>query len=143
MKGGYDLAPGHDALECLPAGAICGTYHPTALYDLIGAALLLGLLWWMLSRPWRPGTLFAVWVGWYGLQRFLIDFTRIGNDMDRMGGPFTWSQWVGLAAGIAALGWLIWGRRGDPQPEPADEGALRVHGRAATRDGPDSNGQST
>lgn len=111
VRGGYDLAPGHNALECLPVGAVCGTYHHTALYDLIGAAVLFGVLWWMLGRRWRPGVMFAVWVGWYGLQRFAIDFTRIGNEMDRMAGPLTWSQWVGLGAGLAAIGWLVWRSR--------------------------------
>ncbi|MGH8945551.1 MAG: prolipoprotein diacylglyceryl transferase family protein, partial [Acidimicrobiia bacterium] len=111
VRGGYDLAPGHNSLECLPVGAICDTYHHTALYDLIGAALLFGVLWWMLRRHWQLGVIFAVWVGWYGLQRFAIDFTRIGNDMDRMAGPLTWSQWVGLGAGLAAIGWLVWRSR--------------------------------
>lgn len=143
VKGGYDLAPAHDALECLPDGAICGTFHHTALYDLIGAAILFGVLWWMLSRHWRPGTLFAVWVGWYGLQRFLVDFTRIGNDMDRMAGPFTWSQWVGLAVGIVALGWLIRERRGRTEPPPTDGGDSRALDQAAGRDRPHSTGQST
>ncbi|MPZ51367.1 MAG: hypothetical protein GEU79_01305 [Acidimicrobiia bacterium] len=111
VRGGYDVAPAHNALECLPEGAVCGTYHHTALYDLIGAAVLFGVLWWMLRRRWQPGVMFVVWAGWYGLQRFAIDFTRIGNDMDRMAGPLTWSQWVGLAAGVAALGWLVWSWR--------------------------------
>lgn len=111
VRGGYNLAPGHNSLECLPVGELCGTYHHTALYDLIGAALLFGVLWWMLRRHWRPGVMFAVWAGWYGLQRFAIDFTRIGNDMDRMAGPLTWSQWVGLSVGLAAIGWLAWRNR--------------------------------
>ncbi|MGH2695620.1 MAG: prolipoprotein diacylglyceryl transferase [Acidimicrobiia bacterium] len=117
VRGGYDLAPGHNSLECLPIGTVCGTYHHTALYDLIGAAALFGVLWWMLHRRWRPGVMFAVWVGWYGLQRFAIDFTRIGNDMDRMAGSLTWSQWVGLTAGLAAFGWLVWQRRGHADTE--------------------------
>lgn len=114
VRGGYDLAPGHNALECLPVDALCGTYHHTALYDLIGAAVLFGVLWWMLRRRWQPGVIFAVWVGWYGLQRFAIDFTRIGNEMDRMAGSLTWSQWVGLGAGLSSIAWLIWRRRTTP-----------------------------
>ncbi|MGH8925599.1 MAG: prolipoprotein diacylglyceryl transferase [Acidimicrobiia bacterium] len=108
VRGGYDLAPAHNALECLPVGAVCGTYHHTALYDLLGAAVLFALVWLMLRRRWRPGTVFAVWMGWYGLQRFAIDFTRIGNEMDQMAGPITWSQLVGLTAGLTAAGWLAW-----------------------------------
>lgn len=107
VKPGYDLAPQHNALECAgSADRICGIYHPSALYDLIGALVLLGVLLW-LGTHWparRYGQLFALWVGWYGLQRFLIDFTRAGGpNADQMIGVLTWTQLSGLIAGVAGI----------------------------------------
>ena len=105
VKGGYDLAPQHDVLECLEG--ICGTYHHSALYDLIGAVALLGALLY-LRKFWSTrhyGQLFAVWMMWYGFQRFLIDFTRLdaakdGLIADSVMGPFTGSQWGALATAV-------------------------------------------
>lgn len=111
VKAGYDLAPQHDALECLED--ICGTYHHSALYDMLGSALLLGAIF-LLRRAWktaRYGQLFAVWMTWYGLQRFVVDFSRLeaakdGTTADSVMGPFTGSQWGGLAAGLGGV--LLW-----------------------------------
>lgn len=122
VKSGYDLAPQHTALECGTLGKVvseitCGVYHPTWLYDMLGAILLLGVLTWV-NRVWKRrhyGQMFSLWVIWYGAQRFLIDFTRQvpveqGLDASRAAdavlGPFTWSQWSAL--GMVVLGfWLI------------------------------------
>jgi prolipoprotein diacylglyceryltransferase len=51
-----------------------------------------------------------MWAGWYGLQRFLIDFTRNTDlpNADATAGPFTWSQWTGLAVGIASTAIVLW-----------------------------------
>ena len=119
IRPGYDVAPQHNRLECTVAevGEFCGVYHHAALYDMVGAAVLLGFLYWLCYRSrlaLRYGQLFAVWLAWYGFQRFLIDFTRLALDIngDRTLGVLTWSQWSGLAAGIAGLAGLIWlGRR--------------------------------
>lgn len=116
VRPGYDLAPQHDGLEqlCAELGQ-CGPYHHAALYDMLGAALLLGFLY-VLARRVRLhyGQLFVSWAGWYGLQRFLIDFTR-NTDLegaDATLGPLTWNQWSGLAIGLAAALLLRWlGRR--------------------------------
>lgn len=127
VKPGYDLAPQHNGLECVTASAgpdglcrvpggegLSGIYHHVAMYDLVGAALLLGLLY-LLARRWstiRYGTLIFVWAAWYGLQRFALDFLR-NTDLpgaDATAGPFTWNQWTGLAAGvlaIVAVGWIV------------------------------------
>lgn len=124
LKPGYDVAPQHDALEvlCETAGQ-CGPYHHAGLYDLLGAALLLGLLYLVQRRAsrLRYGVLFTIWVGWYGLQRFLIDFTRNteeffsslppGIDLDGSDatiGPFTWNQLSGLTLGVLAVVVLVW-----------------------------------
>lgn len=121
VKPGYNLSPQHDILECTVGQAvngICGTYHHTALYDLIGAAVLLGFVIW-LRKTWTTrhyGQLFAVWVMWYGMQRFLIDFARleaakIGTVADSVMGPFTGSQWGALAgAATGVVLFLRWRR---------------------------------
>jgi phosphatidylglycerol:prolipoprotein diacylglycerol transferase len=113
VKPGYDLAPQHDGLEILcETQAQCGPYHHAALYDMLGAAVLLGMLW-LVARHWsriRYGTLFGLWVAWYGLQRFVIDFTRNTGlpGADATAGPLTWSQWSGLTLGLAALAVVVW-----------------------------------
>ncbi|HEX5630061.1 MAG TPA: prolipoprotein diacylglyceryl transferase family protein [Acidimicrobiia bacterium] len=139
VKPGYDLAPQHNALECATtarADGLCavpgspdlaGVYHHVALYDLIGAALLLGLLY-LLARRWtqiRYSTLILVWGAWYGLQRFVLDFMR-NTDLpgaDATAGPFTWNQWTGLVAGVIALGLAAWVtvRRRTPVVSAADD----------------------
>ena len=128
IKPGHDVAPQHDALECTVAEAvdgICGTYHHTALYDMLAAiALLLFLLW--IRRKWTSlhyGQIFAVWMTWYGTQRFFIDFARIGAvNSDRMGGSLTWSQWAALAAALAGIGLYYWLRR-NPIVSPKEDKA--------------------
>jgi prolipoprotein diacylglyceryltransferase len=128
VKPGYDLAPQHDVLECATSpggpGDLCpvpdiasiagaveagapGVYHHVAAYDLLGAAVLLGVLY-LLTRRFElsPGRLFFLWVAWYGLQRFLLDSLRFGLG-DATIGPFTWNQVSGLAAGVGGL-FLLW-----------------------------------
>lgn len=114
IRPGYDVAPQHDGLECALAtvGEYCGVYHHAALYDMLGAAVLLGVLIWIYRSAGtrlRYGQLFAVWAVWYGLQRFLIDFTRLALETggDRTLGPLTWSQWSALAAGAGGLALLV------------------------------------
>ncbi len=125
IKPGYDLAPQHGNLEtqCTDAtvglDGFCGVYHHVAVYDMIGAAILLGVLF-ILYRRFRLhyGQLFFIWVAWYGFQRFLLDFLRFGMG-DAEIGSFTWNQLSGLAAGVVGL-ILVWyiGRR---QPEVSPE----------------------
>ena len=110
VKPGYDLAPQHAALECTASQAgsngLCGVYHPVAAYDLIGAAVLLLVLVVAARRiSLRTGQLFGLWMAWYGLQRFLLDFLRSG---DATIGPITWNQLSGLIGGLAGLALLWW-----------------------------------
>jgi len=122
LKPGYDISPQHTALEQLcNVNGICGPYHHTALYDMIGAAVLLGLILYLIPR-WRGrhyGQMFALWGMWYGFQRFLIDFTRLGaardgTIADSVMGPFTGSQWGALAAALGATGLFLWFRSRTP-----------------------------
>lgn len=128
---GYDVAPQHDQLEALcETLAQCGPYHHTALYDLLGAAVLLGVLLG-LARVWRGrhyGQIFALWALWYGFQRFGIDFARLGaakdgTVADSVMGPFTGSQWGGLATAALGGALFLWFRRNDVV---SPEGDLRL-----------------
>ncbi len=128
IRPGYDVAPQHDALECAVGGAdgLCGVYHHVALYDLLGAAVLLGVLTLLARRRLRYGQLFSVWVLWYGLQRFLLDFLRYGMG-DRTLGPLTWNQVSGLGAALLGAGLLVWfGRRSPVVSEETDRGLAAV-----------------
>ena len=125
IKPGYDVAPLHNALECDEAtvglDGFCGVYHHVGLYDLIGAVILLGALYFIYRRfSLHYGQLFFIWVAWYGLQRFVLDFLRFGTG-DAEIGAFTWNQVVGLAAGVGGL-ILVWymGRR-NPVVTPEED----------------------
>ena len=116
IKPGYDVAPLHNSLECdettVGLDGLCGVYHHVGLYDLFGAIILLGALYFIYRRfSLHYGQLFFIWVAWYGFQRFVLDFLRRGTG-DAEIGAFTWNQISGLAAGIAGL-ILVWymGRR--------------------------------
>ncbi len=106
IRPGYDVAPQHDALECAtppPGQEFCGVYHHAALYDMVGAAILL----WVLLRAdrdlrLRDGQLFAMWAVWYGAQRFVLDALRYGSG-DATVGPLTWNQVSGLVIAIVGV----------------------------------------
>ena len=127
LKKGYEPAPQHTVLQAAcdasdtPAGEVCASFHFSALYDLLGAVLLLGVLF-VLVRVWRSrhyGQLLGFWVVWYGVQRFLIDFTRLVPDAevgaraaDRTLGALTWGQWSALAGALLGVGLIVlFGRR--------------------------------
>jgi prolipoprotein diacylglyceryltransferase len=96
--------------------------HQTALYDMILAGLLFGLLWYLNKRPRREGVLTLTFGLCYGIFRLLEDSLRI----DKRFGPFTGSQWTALAVVILSASILLWWRfhplggdagRGDIEPD--------------------------
>lgn len=104
IKPGYDVAPQHDRLECSSAtDGVCGVYHHVAAYDLIGAAVLLGVLF-VIYRRFRLsyGQLFWIWAAWYGAQRFVLDSLRLGNG-DAQVGSLTWNQLSGFTVAAGAI----------------------------------------
>jgi prolipoprotein diacylglyceryltransferase len=122
IRPGYDVAPVHNDLECIEATAradgLCGIYHHVAAYDMIGAAVLIGVLYLLYRRiELRYGQLFFAWVTWYGIQRFLLDSLRFGSG-DAEIGAITWNQLSGFLAGLAGLVILWWLGRHQPVVSP-------------------------
>ncbi len=97
--------------------------HQTALYDMVGAALVFALLVWLARRPRREAVLTLAFTASYGLVRFIEGFARL--DVTH-GTGLNGSQWTALVAGTAAAGGLI---------------ALRRRAEAATRGALDQDGQ--
>ncbi len=128
IRPGYDVAPQHDALECTEAtvgpNGFCGIYHHVALYDMIGAAVLLWVLFYV-YRHWRLhyGQLFFIWVAWYGFQRFLLDGLRYGMG-DAVVGGFTWNQLSGFAAGLGGVVMIWWLDRSQEFATPENDRQL-------------------
>ena len=87
-------------------------FHPTFFYEslwlLLGFILLTNLNK-RLRDEWRAGTLFALFLMWWGFGRFFLEFLRpdqanIGNT------PLTYSMLIAL--GIALTGVLLYLQRG-------------------------------
>lgn len=136
VRPGYDLAPQHNGLECTAAEAVdglCGVYHHVAAYDMAGAIVFFFVLSWIDRRVrLRYGQLFSIWVVWYGLQRFVLDFMRFGNG-DATIGAFTWNQVSGLGASLLGLGLFAWYGRTQEVSSPETDAALV--GAGASTDG--------
>lgn len=104
-------------------------FHPTFLYEslwLFTGFLVLAFLNSRYRDIWRPGTLFGIFMIWWGGGRFIIEFFRpdqatVGNT------PITFSMLMSLA--IVALGiWVVLQRsrkltttskrKNPPKPKP-------------------------
>lgn len=79
--------------------------HQTALYDMIGAAVLFVVLYRLSRRVRREGVLTLTFGAWYGTMRVITDFLRIDKRFFGMTG----SQWTGLAVSVVcAVALLLW-----------------------------------
>jgi phosphatidylglycerol:prolipoprotein diacylglycerol transferase len=83
------------------AAAGTGTYHPTQLYESVGALLI----WYLLYRlqSWRRnyGEIFLACMASYGLLRFFIEFIRAENPVFALG--MTTAQVIGLLMILVAF----------------------------------------
>ena len=115
-----EIAPGYGPPTYVPGVVV----HHTALYDLAGALVLLGVLYLIERRRPATGTLFASFSIWYGLQRVFIDFTRNRELIESFFFGLSGSQWAGLGFAAGGLYALIRIRSGsgasvESSPEPA------------------------
>jgi phosphatidylglycerol:prolipoprotein diacylglycerol transferase len=126
-------------------GVVCSTNYPLAvhidktsilhipaqLYDTIMCFILFGVLLWIeKKRALHSGQVFALFMLFYGLSRFIYEFWRAGTDAEVNAGiasstrigtlPITEAQVVALlmmAAGVVAF--FVWQRRTVTKQETA------------------------
>lgn len=142
IERGYELAPGFepspavalpDALTCEAAArtqqffAGC-SYHQPALYDLVGALALLGVLLWVRRRARaRAGVAILLWGAWYGTQRVVVDVTR---SIDEKWAGLSGTQWLAIVLATSSVVALVVvkargrGLGEEPGDPPSRAGAL-------------------
>jgi prolipoprotein diacylglyceryltransferase len=104
------IAPGYTGADYAPGVIV----HHTAMYDLFFALILLGAVYLFEKRRPPTGALFAFFAIWYGVQRFLIDFTRNRTLIESHYFGFSGSQLAGAAFAIGGAIAMarIYARRG-------------------------------
>jgi phosphatidylglycerol:prolipoprotein diacylglycerol transferase len=88
--------------------------HQTALYDMVGAAIVFALLVWLARRPRPEAFLTATFGLTYGIVRIVEGFSRL--DVTH-GTGLNGSQWTALAVVVAAAVALVARRGLEPAPE--------------------------
>ncbi|MGE5226883.1 MAG: prolipoprotein diacylglyceryl transferase [Planctomycetaceae bacterium] len=78
--------------------------HQTALYDMLLAWVLFGVLWTFIRKDRREGIAALIFAAWYGCNRLLEDSLRI----DKRFGPLTGSQWTALVVVLVSIGLLVY-----------------------------------
>ena len=78
--------------------------HQTALYDMLLAWVLFGVLWWFSAKDRREGVTALLFATAYGCFRLLEDSLRI----DKRFGPLTGSQWTALTVVLVSVALLIY-----------------------------------
>lgn len=112
---GYLRSVGGEIPATIPDSAIV-TVHPTQLYEVGLALILFVVLWQVAKRKLRPGQLFGLYLGLYGVERFLIEFVRAKSDRILFG--LTTSQVASIL--LLAIAAYLWQRRsGEPVAVPA------------------------
>ncbi|WP_424192364.1 prolipoprotein diacylglyceryl transferase [Ampullimonas aquatilis] len=88
--------------------------HPSQLYQaLLEGVLLLIIMWWYSSKPRavfaKPGAVSGLFLLGYGLQRFLVEFTREpDNFLGLLAMGLSMGQWLSVPMIIGGIGLLIW-----------------------------------
>ncbi|MFZ0546789.1 MAG: prolipoprotein diacylglyceryl transferase [Candidatus Promineifilaceae bacterium] len=114
-------------------------FHPTFLYESI--LLLIGffVLRWLSNRyreEWKKGTLFGVFLMWWGVGRFFVEFFR--PDQPAIGdGPITYSMLISLIFAVVGL-YLVLSRMDKLPESPA---AQRRRRRRVRKPRPERSGE--
>ena len=81
-------------------------FHPLFAYEAVWNLLVFTIILYVVNKKLvgRPGTIFFLYLGLYGLGRFFLDFLRINPWQS---GSLTSAQWLSLAAVLISLTFLV------------------------------------
>jgi phosphatidylglycerol:prolipoprotein diacylglycerol transferase len=119
---GYLRSIGGSIPASIPNSSIVPV-HPTQLYEVAIVVFLFAVLWELGKRRLKPGQLFALFMGFYAVERFLIEFVRAKADRFVFG--LSTAQAISIALFLGAF--VLWhhqkskpdGSHELPTPAPA------------------------
>jgi phosphatidylglycerol:prolipoprotein diacylglycerol transferase len=93
-----------------PAGSIMGNIHihPTQLYSSFYGLVIFGILMWMDNRRKFDGEIIALFLIFYGLSRFIVDFYRYYESQMFLVDGLQFNQIVSLILIFIGIGMLIY-----------------------------------
>ena len=92
--------------------------HPTQLYEALAEALIFLVLALLLKRKHKDGVIIGLYLALYGAARFGVEYLRMHDSSNPLGGPFTLEQWIAL--GLAIFGLILVLRKAESTPpEPS------------------------
>lgn len=80
--------------------------YPTPLYEVIACFILFLILWSVRKKLKTPGTLFALYLIFNGLERFLVEKIRVNNRMSFLGFNPTQAEVISSLLLLSGIG--IW-----------------------------------
>jgi phosphatidylglycerol:prolipoprotein diacylglycerol transferase len=84
--------------------------HPTQLYEAVAEFVIFGLLYWRIRKAHADGEIIGAYLMLYSTARFTVEFFRVHEQGNVLGGAFDTSQWI--SAGLFLLGTAcLWRRR--------------------------------
>ena len=80
--------------------------HPTQLYEAFGEGIICLILLAVMKRAHKDGAIIGLYLVLYGILRFGVEYLRMHDSSNPLGGPFTLEQWISLIA-VAGGVWLL------------------------------------
>jgi phosphatidylglycerol:prolipoprotein diacylglycerol transferase len=80
--------------------------HPTQLYEALAEGIICLVLLAAFRRAHKDGSIIGLYLVLYGMVRFGVEFLRMHDSSNPLGGPFTLEQWISLIAAMAGV-WLM------------------------------------
>ncbi|MCU1326531.1 MAG: prolipoprotein diacylglyceryl transferase [Bryobacterales bacterium] len=93
--------------------------HPTQVYEALGEGIIFLILATRLTRRHRDGEVIGLYLVLYGLVRFGVEFLRMHDSSNPLGGPFTLEQWIALLLAIAGAYLVVRPAASTPALHPA------------------------
>jgi len=90
--------------------------HPTQLYEAFAEFAVFALLYWRIRKPHAEGRIIGAYLVLYSTVRFTVEFFRVHEQGNLLGGPLDTSQWISLGLLLAGIACLL---RRQRQPAPA------------------------
>ncbi|HXJ41647.1 MAG TPA: prolipoprotein diacylglyceryl transferase [Bryobacteraceae bacterium] len=92
--------------------------HPTQLYEAVAEGIICLILIMRLKRSHTDGSILGLYLVLYGITRVAVEFLRVHDASNPLGGPLTLEQWIALLLAIGGL-FLLLRKAPSTLPEPS------------------------